>query len=110
MRSLIPGQRCSRAASPSPPVRPPVASTRARPPTYFRKIVGTLTFTVMASRLHRGLHAVLGLGRGLPGAKAAERVVVDQLGDRRMGPTHRTLRVPSKLDRGEVHLEAVEEQ
>src|SRR5437867_7703583 len=89
---VIPGYLDSRFDSRSRSVAPS-ASTRASPPACFRRIVGSFTRTdiwvVTPSSLHGGGHAVLRFRRGLPRREAAERLVVDELGDGRFLAAHR---------------------
>src|SRR5947209_9007249 len=89
-------KRTSRTVGPSP-------STTGWPPAWARIIVGILTFTVIGeSRLH--------WGRGLAGGQSAEHLVVDQLGHRGFLPAHGAVRIPSQLDRRELHVQRVEQQ
>src|SRR4029453_9336319 len=107
----MPGYCDSRSFSASRSVEPS-AWTTASPPACFRRICGSLTFTGISLRLPSSVrrHAMLGLGRRLPGSQAAECLVVDELGDGGVLAADRAVRVPAHLDDREVHLERVEDQ
>src|SRR4029450_6056912 len=111
---VIPGYRDSRLARRSRSV-PPSASTSASPPACLRRMVGSFTRTDIGESLllpsrHGGRHAVLGLGRGLPGRETAERLVVDELGDGRFFPAHRAIGIPPNAHGREVHGLGIEQQ
>src|SRR6266705_3256883 len=80
-------ERTSRSVAPSAP-------TFASPPECFRRIVGS--FTVTDIFLEDSLLGSSG--------DAAERFVVDQLGDARLLAAHRAVGVPADLHFLEVHV------
>src|SRR5439155_3248215 len=106
---LMPGYLVSMSSIRSPRVRPR-PSMVGRPPTCARRRVGTFTVTGIRSRLRVRLGSVLRLGRCLRRRQPAERVVVDERGDRWVRATHGALRIPSQVHRREVHGPRVEEQ
>src|SRR5213083_1387765 len=96
---VIPGYRDSRSSRTSASVAPS-APTLASPPACLRRIIGSFTVTVIVVRCSS-------LG---PRGDAAELLVVDQLGDRRLLAAHRAVGVPADLHLLELHRQRVVEQ
>src|SRR5688572_18499149 len=92
---VIPGYFVSRSPRTSRSVSPS-ALTLGSPPACLRRIVGSFTWTGM-SRC-----SLLGSG-----GNAAELLVVDELGDRRLLAAHRAVGVPADLHFLEAHVERV---
>src|SRR5213083_2013789 len=96
---VMPGYRDSRSLRTSASVAPS-APTLASPPACLRRIVGSFTVTDMSLR-----NSSLRSSRD-----AAELLVVDQLGDRRLLTAHGAVGVPADLHLLELHRERVVEQ
>src|SRR5215471_3364308 len=104
MPLVRPGYLPSRSFSTSRTVVPS-PSTTGSPPERARIIVGIFIFTAIVTSRPRRARGVVG-----PGWEAAEQLVVDQLGDRRLLAAHRAVGIPPKLDRRELHVERVEQE
>src|SRR5439155_13439453 len=97
---VTPGYRDSRSFRTSPSVAPS-AATLASLPANLRRIVGSLTVTAIG----------FSNSSFWSGGDTAELLVIDQLRDGRLLPTHGATGVPAELHRLEVHVESlVQEQ